>query len=260
MVTEELVIISKEIKDLQEIVSYLSRKKSKLFYTSHKKSEKFRNSLLKIKASLFKLKKKITKLSEEKETEETINDFISHIENGEKEAERWTNELLRQYVWELKSLFSKLRGILPEEIKFELDIDLSQVPLAIRNELRQDFAELKSCFLAEAYRGVMMFCGRILETALGRKYFEKTGKDPAEEGWTLGKLIMECKKENIYLQPEISKIAALVNDMRVQSVHRKVELFLPTYDETKGIILLTRSAILRLFSSRNQNEQSFPQA
>lgn len=247
MPIEELAVIDREISNIKAVLNYLAKRKSRLFYASHRKANTFRESLLAIKTSLFRLKKKVKKLSGEEETVETINDFISNIEDGEKNAERWSNELLVQYVNILKSSFSELKGVLPAEIEFELDIDLSKVPSTIRTDLRRDFDELKSCFLVEAYRGTIMFCGRILETALGRKYFEETGIDPAEQLWTLGKLITECGKANINLEPGVYRIAKLINDMRVPSVHKKARAYLPTPDEARGIILITKSVITRLF-------------
>ena len=246
MAIKELVVIDREINNLERIVNYLVRKKSKLFYASHRKADKFRESLLAIKTSLFKLKKRVKKLSGEEETVENINDLIANIEDGEKKAGGWSNDLLVQYVNSLKSGFSKLKGILPAEIEFELDVNFSKIPTAIRNELEQDFAELKSCFLAEAYRAAIMFCGRILETALGRKYYEKTGVDPIEQKWTLGTLIEKCKSAGIQ-ELGLDKIDKLINDMRIPSVHKKERPYKPKPDEARGIIGITKSVLERLF-------------
>jgi hypothetical protein len=140
---------------------------------------------------------------------------------------------------------------LPRNAKAESAVKFSvpKVPSDIQSEVSADLKELMICFEAGAYRSAMILCGRILETALHRKYFEITGRDILETapGIGLGNLIAKLKESNYSLPPGISEQIHLINQTRIYSVHKKSEAFVPTRDQSHAIILFTLDAIKKIF-------------
>ena len=92
-------------------------------------------------------------------------------------------------------------------------------------------------------------CGRVLETALHRKYYEKTNKDILETNPSigLGKLIAKLKDENFSFPPGITEQIHLINKVRVESVHKKQEVFLPSKGQANAIVLYTLDVLRKLF-------------
>lgn len=134
---------------------------------------------------------------------------------------------------ELEKIFS-MRGMLPEDIKSEIDTDLT---------------ELNKCFNNECYRSSVILCGRMLETALHRKYFEVTGQDLLEKapGIGLGNIIAKLKDKEVKLDPALTNQIHLINQVRVFSVHKKKEAFKPGKEQTHAIILYTLDILEKLF-------------
>ena len=124
-----------------------------------------------------------------------------------------------------------------------------KIPSEIKEEINADLEELEKCFNSGCYRSCVILCGRILETALHRKYFESTGKDLLEKapGTGLGKIIALLKVQNVSLDPAITQQIHLVNETRIHSVHVKKEIFNPSPEQTQAIILYTTDILNRLF-------------
>ncbi len=130
----------------------------------------------------------------------------------------------------------------------EPDFRMPMLPASIEPEVKADVRELKRCFSAKCYRSSVILCGRILETALHRKYFEITGNDILETnpGVGLGKLIAKLN-DKVEFDPAIKDQIHLVNKVRISSVHKKANVFFPTRQQAYAIILYTADIINKLF-------------
>ena len=109
--------------------------------------------------------------------------------------------------------------------------------------------ELRKCFDLGCYRSCVILCGRVLEVCLHRKYFDSTGFDILEKnpGIGLGNLIAKMKEKGIELDPGLTQQIHLINQVRVFSVHKKLEAFNPSKDQAHAIILYTLDVIRKLF-------------
>lgn len=124
-----------------------------------------------------------------------------------------------------------------------------RIPFDIKADIAADLAELQKCYGAGCYRSAVILCGRLLETALHRKYFEATGNDLLEKspGIGLGNLIAKLKENNVELDPGLSNQIHLINQVRVHSVHQKKDLFTPSKEQAHAILLYTMNILERLF-------------
>ncbi len=95
----------------------------------------------------------------------------------------------------------------------------------------------------------MILCGRVLETALHRKYFDATGNDLLEKapGTGLGNLIAKLAEKGIALDPGLPNQVHLINQVRVFSVHTKQQAFTPTKLQAEAIVLYTLDILEKLF-------------
>ncbi len=109
--------------------------------------------------------------------------------------------------------------------------------------------EIKKCYNSGCYRSAVVLCGRLLETALHRKYYETTGADILEKnpGIGLGNLIAKLTEKGVQLDPGLSHQIHLVNQVRIFSVHKKQRAFYPTKTQTNAIILFTTDTLEKLF-------------
>ncbi len=125
----------------------------------------------------------------------------------------------------------------------------NNLPDDIKHELLEDISELNKCFEAGCYRSTIILCGRILETCLFRKYFDLTGKDILETSPNLGlgKLIAKLKDLEVRIDPGLTQQIHLINNIRIESVHKKKDLFLPSVQQTKAVILFTMDIVSKLF-------------
>jgi len=123
------------------------------------------------------------------------------------------------------------------------------IPLDIKEEIKADINELNKCFNAGCYRSVVILCGRLLETALHRKYFETTGKDILEKnpGIGLGNLIAKLNEKNVKFDPGLTQQIHLINQVRVFSVHKKKEAFYPNKDQANAMVLYTLDVLGKMF-------------
>ena len=130
----------------------------------------------------------------------------------------------------------------------ELNFDMPALPSSIEPDVMADIRELKRCFNAKCYRSSTILCGRILETALHRKYFEATNKDILETspGIGLGNLIAKLNNK-VKFDPGIKDQIHLINKVRISSVHKKKEAFFPTKQQAYAIILYTLDILKKLF-------------
>jgi len=146
---------------------------------------------------------------------------------------------------ELSDLSKSIKYI---EKKETIKIPLS-IPTEIYSEIEMDVNELNKCYTSACYRSCVIICGRIMEVALHRKYFEVTGNDLLEKspGIGLGNLIAKMKDRNIEFDPGITQQIHLVNQVRIFSVHKKQQPFYPTKQQTYAMILYTMDIIGKIF-------------
>ncbi len=126
---------------------------------------------------------------------------------------------------------------------------LPNLPIEIRSEVTADARELEKCFEQSLYRSSIILSGRILETCLHRKYFDLTGKDILETspGIGLGNLIAKMREINYSFSPGLSEQIHLINQVRIYSVHKKQEAFIPSKEQAQAIMLFTLDVVNKLF-------------
>lgn len=124
------------------------------------------------------------------------------------------------------------------------------IPADIRVDIKADIEELNKCFNNGCYRSSVILCGRLLETALHRKYYEVTKNDLLEKspGIGLGNIIAKLKEKDVRLDPGLTNQIHLINQVRVFSVHKKREAFYPTKQQTQATILYTLDVLEKLFA------------
>ncbi|HLC85107.1 MAG TPA: hypothetical protein VJH22_04920 [Candidatus Nanoarchaeia archaeon] len=124
-----------------------------------------------------------------------------------------------------------------------------KIPSEIKDELTADLVEMRRCMDAGCYRSTVIICGRLLEIALHRKYFEATGIDALEKtpGIGLGNLVAKLHEKGVDLDPAINQQIHLVNQVRIFSVHKKQQPFSPSKEQTQAIILYTTDILNKLF-------------
>jgi len=134
----------------------------------------------------------------------------------------------------VESTFVKIPKKLPPEVKGDLEMDLN---------------EIQKCYDNGCFRSCVILCGRVLETALHRKYYEATNQDILEKspGIGLGNLISKMVEKNINLDPGLTNQIHLINQVRIFSVHKKKDAFYPTQQQTQAMILYTLDVLEKLF-------------
>lgn len=126
----------------------------------------------------------------------------------------------------------------------------TNIPEEIKEDIKADINELNKCFNNSCYRSSIILCGRLLETALHRKYYEVTNNDLLEKspGIGLGNIIAKLREKNMQLDPGLTNQIHLINQVRVFSVHKKKQAFYPTKQQTQATILYTLDVLEKLFS------------
>lgn len=135
----------------------------------------------------------------------------------------------------------------------ENKINITNIPYELKEDIKADLEEIQKCYEHSCYRSAVIMCGRVLEIALHRKYYEATKKDILETNPNigLGKLIAKLKDENIEIDPALKQQIHLINQIRVNSVHVKKKLFQPSKDQTQAIILYTQDIISKIFTPQH---------
>lgn len=132
-------------------------------------------------------------------------------------------------------------------------MNINQLPSDIKPEIEADIEEMQKCIANECLRSAVILCGRVLETALHRKYYEVTGVDLLEKapGTGLGNLIAKLSQNGVKVDPGLMNQIHLVNQVRVHSVHKKQQLFMPSKQQTQAIVLYTQDILEKLFNQAN---------
>ncbi|MFC1769374.1 hypothetical protein ACFLZX_06455 [Nanoarchaeota archaeon] len=155
-------------------------------------------------------------------------------------------EGMKKSTEKIEKLFNELELPKNEDLKFSL----KNVPADISHDVSSDLRELEKCFNSNCNRSSIILCGRILETALHRKYFEVTGTDILEKnpGIGLGTLVAKLSDKDVILDPAVLQQIHLINQVRIFSVHKKKESFNPSKQQTQATILYTLDIVQKLFS------------
>jgi hypothetical protein len=134
----------------------------------------------------------------------------------------------------------------------KLNFSLPEMPEEIQENIQADVDELKKCFDAGCYRSSIILCGRVIETALHRKYFEVTGNDALEKepGIGLGKLIARMNEKSVKLDPGLPQQIHFINQVRIFSVHTKQEAFNPSKNQAQATVLYTMDVLGKLFAQQ----------
>lgn len=150
----------------------------------------------------------------------------------------------------LRSMTDDLLSKAAELPKDTESIEVPNVPAEIFQEIQADVAELSKCMKVGAFRSSVVLCGRVLETALHRKYFEITGNDLLEKapGTGLGNLVAKIADKGTVIDPGLGNQIHLINQVRVHSVHKKQNTFNPSRQQVQAIILYTMDVLDKLWN------------
>lgn len=233
------------VKSIENSKGKIKKEKRKIFDFSEKKLEYYINSA---KGAFNELKESLWNLQylvkEDKKNEEVYLDLIKEIKLLE---ENYNQEDLKKTIENIQ----KIQKIILKftDIKDDLSVDLKYIPMDVRADVNADLKELKKCYNASCYRSTVILCGRLLETALHRKYYEITKLDILEKnpGIGLGKLIAKLSEKEVKFEPGVKQQIHLINQIRVESVHKKKEAFYPNKSQAYAIMLFTMDVLEKLF-------------
>lgn len=148
---------------------------------------------------------------------------------------------------EIPKYLEQLAGIAADEPK--TSIKIPKLPGDIKDDVIADLTEIQKCVNNGCFRSAVILCGRVMETALHRKYYDATGNDLLEKapGTGLGTLIAKLSEHGVKLDPGLPNQIHLINQVRVFSVHTKKESFTPSKTQAEAIVLYTLDILDKLF-------------
>ncbi len=151
---------------------------------------------------------------------------------------------------EMKKYLDKLADMAAEEPETKkATYKIPRLPSEIKDDVSADLHEIQACMNSGCYRSAVILCGRVMETALHRKYYDATGQDLLEKapGTGLGNLIAKLSEKGVKLDPGLPNQIHLINQVRVFSVHTKKEPFRPSKTQAEAIMLYTMDILDKLF-------------
>lgn len=191
-----------------------------------------------------------------------IDDLCVEIDDLHTNINSLSLTVLSEHVDMVKRLVSSLKGFLPTTL-LDLDVNedeiLKSTPKDLHEEVKSDFDEIRKCFSAQAYRASIAFCGRILESTLGRRYYDEKRKlnpkltlpDVENEltNLSLGQIIGKCRSVGLLKdQPDVESYADLINKVRILSIHHKPTKFTPGPDAVRGTVNFMSEVIRKIYS------------
>jgi hypothetical protein len=252
--------IKKEIKELEiTLRTILSKKiffheKYKLFDFKRKEQEYYQKEINSGIKHVKDMLESLPNYGKETLFTDKIKGLLSKLE-ALKDINKIDQRSLEEAILSLDKL-SELLQVIPEtkdkkdeRIDRKEILELPKIPKEIYEELKANFDELLTCFNNKCYRSSLILCGKILEIAMHRKYFESTGKDLLEKSPDigLGNLLAKMREKNIIFDPGIPQQIHLINQLRVYSVHKKIESFQPSKEQAQATILYTLDILKKLF-------------
>ncbi len=229
-------LISKIESNLKEAIKNNTPLDSRPVIKREFRKNKMANMGSTILADIKLLHKKLAGLENE-QAQALAAQLNRHFDTGNKE------EMLRT-IAEIKNATPR-EGTVEDEIK----LNLPELPADIKDEAEADIKEMKRCYAAKCYRSAVVLCGRLIETALHRKYYDATGNDILEKspGIGLGNLIAKLNEKGVQLDPGVAQQVHLINQVRIFSVHKKQRAFYPSKAQANAIILFTLDTLEKLF-------------
>ena len=259
---QETDSIDKSLVELAQITVYLARTHSQIYHTRNSaRSQSFKVQLLSTKTNLLSLRGKLQNLPSRLSDPPTelIDNLVFEMDNLHRDVMKLPWNVLQEQTSLVQRIIATIKGLIPFSL-LELQIDLpdilERVPSQVRKEVNADFQEVSKCYSAQAYRAGIIFCARIVETILQRKYYDKRrgqGLRPDQieselAGLTLGRTIEKCRQQGLVGDiPGLKEYSAMVNALRIPSVHVTKPLFGPGPEAVKGIISLTLELIKTLY-------------
>lgn len=176
---------------------------------------------------------------------------LLEITKGNTETHNLSSQLSNASYSDMPKILDKLAEIAAEEPNSSRtqNTKIPQMPFEIKEEVLTDLNEVHKCLANGCYRSSVILCGRIMETALHRKYFDATGNDLLEKapGTGLGNLIAKLAEKGIALDPGLTNQIHLINQVRIFSVHKKQTPFTPSKTQAEAIYLYTMDILDKLF-------------
>ena len=263
---EEFQTIHRCLLSLDRSLSFLRRKRLGL----HDKRlvtriNGIKDSLLLVKTNLMQVGRKLGLIERRYSGTaiELVKDICFDIDYIHSNFKSMSVDLLEGQVDLIRRMLASLEGNIPMTL-LELQVDvpdlLDRLPSAIRAEIAQDFAEVQKCYEVRAYRATISFCGRIIEVALGRRYYEERRKlQPSVKAFqigqeisrlTIGQIIKRCEEVGLQTAyPGLDAYADLVNRIRVSAIHHKgARLFRPGPNAARGMVELTVEVIKDMYA------------
>jgi hypothetical protein len=236
-----LVTFSKHLSDLKKSVESFRKCTDKTLSDFKQTMPVYYDSVAKSKIKM--IKKAISDMVDMTDEKEKIEDMLELIDIV---ASLYSSKQFEKINEKVDRIAEIVKSVKFDEV-ISLDVNL---PPEISKELNADFNEMHKCFKAGFFRATIILCGRILEAALLRKYYEVTKKDLLETspGIGLGKVIAKLKEAGIDLGPGLNEQIHLINNIRISSVHKQKQLFKPSREQANAIILYTTDALNKIFS------------
>lgn len=216
---------------------------AKSFYNFRERKESYYRSAFE--GSLKDLKRAASAAASQGGEQDAALEILSLLKELDKS--RSEPSRMRSILDRMEKAASSLK--LPEESKGAISIKTPSLPAEVKGDIEADLAEVEKCFNAGLYRSATILCGRVLETALHRKYYDATGFDILEKnpGIGLGNLIAKLRDKDVKLDPAITHQIHLINNVRVFSVHKKQEAFMPSMQQAHAIILYTIDVLEKMW-------------
>ncbi len=188
---------------------------------------------------------------------DVLNGSIGEIKRSLREVNQMVSPDNEDYLMRINSLVNRLEDSKTERRDRQEILKLAEkltekkirLPGEILEEVKADLQEIDKCLENNCVRSAVVLCGRVLETALHRKYYEATQNDLLEKapGIGLGKIIAKLSEANVVLDPGLTQQIHLINQVRVFSVHKKKEVFRPTQEQAEAMVLYTKDVLRKLF-------------
>ncbi len=229
--------------EAKEINLNKSAPKSKVYDFSKSKDSYYRNAVL---TSLDQIKARASSISHLADADPENGALIDKIKGLVAELD--ISDSKDKMLAKILDLTAKLT--IPKIQRLEMP---SKIPSEIRQDVYADIEEIQKAFTAGCYRSASILCGRILEVALHRKYFEATGIDLLEKspGIGLGKIVAKLSEKNITFDPGLMQQVHLINNVRISSVHVKQEPFNPSKTQAEAMILYTLDILEKIFKKND---------
>jgi len=252
-------------RNLDSILRGLKSRHLQIYHArAQRQRDTFKDTLLSLKSDLMQLRQRVALIGPEYSEKPIgiIDDICAELDDLHHNIKSLSLDILEEHVDLVKRLISSLRGFLPTtllDLEVNEDEILRRVPKDLREEIKSDFAEIRKCFSVQAYRASIAFCGRILESILGRRYYEEkkkqntklTPQDVENElaNLSFGKIIEKCRSVGLLTnQPDVESYADLINKVRILSIHHKPARFVPGPDAVKGTINFMSEVITKLYT------------